>query len=309
MKTIFGNRVWISFTNDTGFVEISFGYDKYNQIYREGFEQETWAVQLIAGTGDINNPTNTNIATYNFNIKFQLECNYFGVQYGQYHDLSTDYIVTQESKLVQINENSLKHADTMTACDYLNNRTLELWYTVVNPLNATDFKEYQMPNNIMSLDQDLRQVIIHELTSDTIVNSKGFDGSTNCTLSLPVTYNCTFNIKVKELSLSNDTYGWVGGGTVTINSECYRLAEAKDNVTIQNALWTWDQTHIDTVAHGYRLRDPGINFYLPKVLPTLFSTEFFYDRCGPIYYNITEEEVPEYYDYSYPSFKDGREGI
>ena len=128
----------------------------------------------------------------------------------------------------------------MTACDYLNNRELELWYTVINPLNATDFKEYQMPNIIMSLDQDLRQVIIHELTSDTIVNSKGFDGSTNCTLSLPDTYNCIFNIKVKELSLSNDTYGWVGGGTVTINSECYRLAEAKDNVTIQNALWTWD---------------------------------------------------------------------
>ena len=58
------------------------------------------------------------------------------------------------------------------------------------------------------------------------------------------------------------------------------------------------------------MRDDPIEFDLPTILPLLNSTTFFFERCGPITYNITVEPFPHYFDVTKPADgTDGQKGI
>ena len=182
-------------------------------------------------------------------------------------------------------------------CDYPNTRELRIFYQATD---ITDEWTKSLPigdSGAYKIDQTNRKILF-QASSDTIINKLLDDYSIDCNLSDPDVKQCSFNFKVQEIGL-HGSYGPFTEFTINIHSECLRLAEAGGNMPTSHAYWSWSDQNRAIVASGYRLRDPAIEFHLPVIKPKLFSDEYFYDRCGPIHYNITAVPFPSYFDWSY----------
>lgn len=91
---------------------------------------------------------------------------------------------------------------------------------------------------------------------------------------------------------------------VLFKSECVLFGQQDSTVT--NAYWSWDQADSDKWDYGYRLRDPQVEFYLPKVRPILASGTAWSNpletRCGRLTYHFRQATDAAFTEYFVPDF-------